>query len=544
MKLHNKFYRNITWILALALTACDVLDLTPRISLSETTAYETPERIALAVTGVYDAAQSGFYASGQIRGYPFGAAHVEQGDARGEDVVNTQLFYAITYESTYTPTSANNEYMWGTLYGLINRANVVLEGLEKVVTGSGITVERLNEWKAECRFLRALAHHTLLVHFTRPYSDNPTAPAGGVIYRTKAATNSATVDELIQAGRNTVAECYTLLIQDLDFAETHLPSSRTGALHITRATKAAAVALKTRAYLHMGNFAKVVEEGNKLAAQSAGPFSSAATYGSRSLTATPMGAFGANNKNNVESIFSIENNDVDNSGTNGSLPRMYKTEVSGARGILGISPILWNQTFWPATDFRKTDMATNDGLANSGRGAKFTTKYADHVNQTDNAPIIRYAEVLLNMAEAIQRQAGAVPDARAFELYNAIRKRANPGTAANPIDPATNELSDFATGNDLIQAILNERRIEFVCEGLRWGDIHRLANDPVFGIAGIPAKASRNITNYSILYTGDPTTAFTTHPFIPYSDFRFLWPLPAQEIITNPGVSNQQNPGY
>jgi hypothetical protein len=354
--------------------------------------------------------------------------------------------------------------------------------------------------------------------------------------RTTPILNQADVEASLSQGRGTVAEGYNLILSDLDYAEANLPATRSGSLLITRATKAAAVALKTRIYLHTGNWAKVIEEGNKLAPQTAAPFSSPGTLGSRSLTATPMGPFAAGNKNNTESIFSIENNDIDNPGVNGALPSMYRPENIGARGLVGISPTLWNQPFWLSTDFRKANMSTNDGVTNSGKGAKFTTKYADFTARTDNAPVIRYAEVLLNLAEAIQRSSGT-PDSRAFQLYNAVRSR-----AVN--DPATNELSDFATANDLIRAILNERRIEFVCEGLRWGDIHRLVQDPAFGTGGIPAKANRGIANYSTLYTGLPSTTFSTHPFIPYSDFRFLWPIPTQEIVNNPVLAAQQNTGY
>ncbi|MFZ6010222.1 MAG: RagB/SusD family nutrient uptake outer membrane protein [Bacteroidota bacterium] len=522
-------------------SSCDVTDLTPQNALSEATAFTTPERIELAVTGVYDAANSGFYLGGAVRGYPFGAAHVEQGDCRGEDVLNTQLFYAITYESTYDPTTANNDFHWQTLYALINRANVVLAGLDKAVPTGTFTQAAIDAYKGECRFLRALAHHELLKHFARPYSDNPTAAMSGVPYRTLAVVGSESAAIAAAQGRNTTAECYDLLIADLDYAESVLPETRANAgLKLTRATKAAAVALKTRIYLHKADYAKVVSEGNKLASQNVAPFSPAAGFGTYALLANPFGPFGAGNKGNNESIFSIENSAEDNPGVNGALPTMYnvsKTPVSG-RGLVGISPVLWNQTWFLASDARKSATFTdNDNVSSSGKGAKFTKKYADATSRSDNAPVIRYAEVLLNMAEAIQRQAGGTPDARAFAMYNAVRSR-------SVADPATDNIADFATGNALIQAILNERRIEFVSEGLRWGDIHRLAQDPTFGTNGIPAKCSRNISNYSALYTGDPATTFATHAFIPYSDRRFVWPIPASETTINPVLAAQQNAGY
>lgn len=94
-----KFIKTYQYLLlsgGLLLTSCNVNDLQPQTALSETTAFETPERIELAVAGVYDGGQSGFYngpgAALVVRGYAFGAAHLEQGDNRGEDMLAYRLF--------------------------------------------------------------------------------------------------------------------------------------------------------------------------------------------------------------------------------------------------------------------------------------------------------------------------------------------------------------------------------------------------------------------------------------------------------------------
>jgi hypothetical protein len=534
------------------------LDLTPQTALSDATAYSTPERVALAVAGMYDAAQSGFYAGGAVRGYPFGAAHVEQGDNRGEDVVNTQAFFLITYSNTYDPTTANNDYVFQTLYALINRINVTLAGLDKAVISPSLTQAQVDAYKGECTFLRALAYHELLKHFCRPYSDNPTTANGGMPVRLKAIVDASTANEAASQSRGTVQEDYDQIIADLNYAESVLPlnTARTGGLKISRATKAAAVALKTRIYLHMQRWTDVVTEGNKLATQSAAPFTpDAANFGTYSLPSNPFAAFtSANSKSNVESIFSIENDATDNPGVNGALPSMYNTSAAPTTGraLVAISPLIWNQSWFLATDTRKTSTFVNinvEATNGGGKGGYFTKKYSDVVGGSDNAPVLRYAEVLLNMAEAIQRQNLGAPDARAFALFNAVRSRSN----AAGTDTANDQITDFATGTALIQAILNERRIEFLCEGLRWGDVHRLAQDATFNTwgGGIPAKVSAGITNYRPLYTGLPatnTTLLTTagqfHAAIPYSNYKFLWPIPNSETILNPTLLAQQNPGW
>jgi hypothetical protein len=190
----------------------ELLDLSTKQALSETTAFTTLERIELSMVGVYDAANTGFYigglSSGASRGYPLGAAHVEMGDMRGEDALSTQGFYGFTYEATYDGTTPNNDFMWQTLWALINRANVVLDGLNKATITATITQARVDEYKGECLFLRAVAYHELMKHFTRPYSDNPTGALSGLPIRKAAVVGGSTVNAAIATGRSTVAETY------------------------------------------------------------------------------------------------------------------------------------------------------------------------------------------------------------------------------------------------------------------------------------------------------------------------------------------------
>jgi len=109
-------------------------------------------------------------------------------------------------------------------------------------------------------------------------------------------------------------------------------------------------------------------------------------------------------------------------------------------------------------------------------------------------PIIRYSEVLLNLAEALAQTSTTV-DVRALALLNAVRQRSDAGVTLAPLTKA-----------DLITAILNERRIEFLGEGIRSLDILRQ------NIA-FPAKGS--------LGAVAPTS-------LPY-----VWPIPASELLYN-----------
>ena len=155
-------------------------------------------------------------------------------------------------------------------------------------------------------------------------------------------------------------------------------------------------------------------------------------------------------------------------------------------------------------------------------------------------PILRYAEVLLNEAEAAAR---AGDKTLALEKLNQVRDR-------SLADPATQtyKASDFANTKALVEAILWERRIEFQGEGRRWEDIHRLAADDLLPSGGIPAKIEyNNVKNQGAFVVGGEVKAEwfgNSKQFIPYTDKRFIWPIPLNDILRNPTLAAQQNAGW
>ncbi|MEO6406357.1 MAG: RagB/SusD family nutrient uptake outer membrane protein [Ferruginibacter sp.] len=518
------------------------LDTAPFSQVESATAYATPERCLLSLIGVYDAAQSGVYdplngGATAVRGYPFGAAALEQEDMRGEDMVNVATFFQVTYISTYTPVSPNNVNMWKELYALINKANLAIDGFRTAARAGILTAPVARQYEAECRFLRAMAHHELVIHFAKPYADNSGATIG-VPYRDFAIQLPASVEEAKLKPRDSVRVVYQKMVVDLDSAEINLPATLgTGGISTYRATKAAAIALKMRIKLHMADWAGVITEGNKLIPATADPLnftSIVSPVGGWKLTATPNGPFVGFGFGSSESIFSIKNDPLDNPQTNASLARMYGQNLNGGRGLVSISPIIWNAPEWTCTDRRRTLLYIN-GPDNSNNQNKFTTKYTDVVDQSDWTPCIRYAEVLLTQSEAEARN-NATVSSRAITLLNAVRNR-------SIVDSVTNQytVASLPTKIALLNAILKERRIEFLAEGKRWGDIHRLVLDPNFSTGGVPDKMANGFANLGAFVCGGAVPA-TGVPAIPYADYRFLWPIPQQERNTNPIII--QNPGY
>lgn len=530
---------SMSLVALLVISSCKKFtELSPLSQLSETTAFSNPANIELAMNGVYNRAAVGTYNGGAGRGYPFGAASIEQAEMRGEDMVNLATFYQITYETTITAaaSSANNWNMFINLYSMINQCNVVIDGVNGAAAAGTITQAVADVYSGEARFLRALAHHELVLNFCRPYVDG-NGNKTGVPYRTVAVTSAAGVAATIAQTRGTVAEDYAKILVDLDFAETNLPATRTTG-KITRATKGAAIALKTRVKLHMNDFAGVITEGAKLGTSAAAaPYTS--PIGGYSLTASPDGPFASFN-NNTESIFSIENGSAANGGVNGALANMFGPAANAVnsqvgRNLVATSPNLYNAAFWVTGDLRRTLLQ----IQQTTTGAKyfFNYKFRDPTTSTDWAPIVRYAEVLLNVAEAYSRTTAL--DVRALNLLNAVRNRSVAVTDRYTI-------ANFASQNALTQGILNERRVEFAGEGRRWPDITRLSQDPNFQVAGggIPAKIlvtalSGTGSNWDVVTR--PVTA-TAKAAIPYTDFKYIWPIPQDELNANPNLT--QNPGY
>ncbi|WP_419212533.1 RagB/SusD family nutrient uptake outer membrane protein [Maribacter sp. X9] len=498
-----------------------ILDLSPVDNISLDDAFSTPSLIESSVNGMYNAAAIGQYNSTNPnggRGYVWGAAFVEQGDNRGEDVVNMATFYQLTYTATYDPTTANNVYYWIDGYRLINRCNLIIEGVTTAVENGIITQAVANDYIGQAKFLRGITHFELLIHFARPYQHTSGASHPGIPYREVGIDTQAEIDSEIEVGRSTVAEVYQKVLRDLDDAESLITNT-----DLVKASKNAAIAFKTRVYLHMRDWEQVIAEGNKI-------------IGKYTLTSTPNGPF-IDSYGNTESIFSMLQAATQNPGVNAALASQYNR-----RQLVAISPIAWRNPYWLADDLRREDNSTavdvGTGMVFTADGTKFTLKYKDVVNYTDASPVIRYAEVLLNMSEAYARMVS--PDlTESLSLLNEVRNRSLADSATQAY-----VASDFGNPTDLVESIIAERRIEFLMEGRRWSDIHRLQGDDLVPVNGIPQKVSNGGAEESLYVLGTPYDGPYGVPAVPYDDYKFVWPIPQVEVNANPTLAAEQNPGW
>lgn len=434
-------------------------------SLSDATAFDTKDRIQNQVTGIYLALKNGQLLGGRYLIY---------NDVRAENFLSNdgnRVTARAAWE--FSETSGDNEVnnLWAAAYTTINRANVFLEGME--LKGNAVAGADANRFNAEARFVRAVAYYSLLQFYARPYWDgNGSKP--GVPLRLVAIKEGGFND----LARSTVAEVYAQILDDLNYAEQNLAlTNGTNVLNTVRAHRNTAIAFKTRVLMSMQNYASVITEANKIVSAGA-PFtaSSGVAHALQANVATVY-----TNYTTTESIMSMPFTTNDPPGTQNQLGHYYMPlGVGGAAGIFYLNPSgIWGDASWTATDARRNLTITNGGK-------QWLAKYTSPGPFLDWAPVIRYPEVLLNLAEAITRTTNTV-DTRAVALLNAVRNRSDAAT--------TYTVASFPNATALIDAILKERNIEFLGEGIRSLDILRLGLDfpakaiPGFSVAAVPASS-------------------------------------------------------
>ena len=161
-----------------------------------------------------------------------------------------------------------------------------------------------------------------------------------------------------------------------------------------------------------------------------------------------------------------------------------------------------------------------------------------------DAVVIRYAEVLLTYAEAMNELKGL--SGEAFDAVNQVRKR----VGMPPLQNTDASLPTYCGTQDALrQRIRNEWRVEFALEGgkrqwdiRRWGIAKDVLNAPFLGLkyrlVESPDAKPEDGGQICILYEGDNVVLAGSK----YQDHNYVYPVPQKEIDLNPNLT--QNPGY
>ncbi|NJN24797.1 MAG: RagB/SusD family nutrient uptake outer membrane protein [Cyclobacteriaceae bacterium] len=416
---------------------------------------------------------------------------------------------------------SNNDMVtsfWPRSYQIIAAANVALEGANSLTLGE----EVLNPLKAEAMFMRAFVYY----HLVRLFGEVPLV-LQPVVDIEAARTMS----------KSSVADIYKLIKEDLEYGKQWLPDTYSNNLR-TRPTKASAAAYLASMHLTLGDFSEAYKEAKWVIDNEV--------------------KFDLNLESNFQDLFNATKQDkqkeilfaLDFLGLNTgeyNTNQDYLGSVTGPRAVSNGEDIEegWSvavptmEVFntWDSRDYRKKVSFMDSGMVkgvwsgydkfapNHGSARPHIAKYFRYpgksgINANDadtNVPCMRYAEVLLIAAEALNQTSG--PNAEAEGYINRIRERARnwDGTIVDfPANVSTG--LGKAAFHDLV---IEERRLELAFEFKRWYDIKRLQiGDEVFKGPG----------------------SLEPHPtFDATRDYFF--PLPQDELDRNENLK-PQNSGY
>ncbi|SEM27973.1 Starch-binding associating with outer membrane [bacterium A37T11] len=379
---------------------------------------------------------------------------------------------------TYDASNSTINDVWSSIYRLISRANeseALISAIDYVGNGSSAALKA--QHLGEVRFLRALAYY------------DATSLWGGVPLLNKPSSESKEADENPAITDQATIEDF--IISDLQFAEANLPESFEAA-QIARATSGAAKALLGRLYLRRMEWQKAADKLQEIIGKGY-DLRTRAEGGIVSL-------FDKSNRSDNEFIFVLKSSNESGSYTiNSNSFGINSTPWDYNRGW-GNFPILLNfyALFDPTDDRRKLltgkyttiygqieavskeygGEATEAGKDTIIAKYVYNLKYPQAGNYDyagfNNVPIIRYSDVLMMRAEALNELNGI--NQESVDLLNQVINRSGLPSYS---------LADFANTDALRDAIFEERNKEFFMEGrkrddlIRWGKSASHGTDPL-----------------------------------------------------------------
>jgi hypothetical protein len=524
--------KNIHFLVAAAaLTlSCNKLNERPQGSLTSDNFYKTQSDAVAAVTAVYSTLTTDVNNDFPIYGRNLNLIVDNPSDNQVYSPSNTNPDVRAMGTATYVSTNDRVHKIYAQLYWGINKANIAIDQIPAIPATQFVDPSHsAANLVREARFIRGLLYFDLVRLFGAVplvlHDPSGVAKAGDLVSRTS---------------RDSV---YARIIADLDSA-TALPASYSGA-NIGRVTSGAAHALLAKVYVTRQQWAPAVAELKKVISSGTAGLTDA-TSGAYGYDLFPVysDAFQAATKNGREHIFSAQFN-----GTTGGFTSTntlssftwsnsaYTADIPADSTVVELFALadqrrgatfydsLFNQTTgkwvkWPFFNFLKfVDQSTGFVTALQGnQGA----------NGKMNFPVIRYAEVLLLYAEALNELNGG-PTADAGAAINIVRGRAYGSYSAS--GKYSNHAYDLPAG--LSQAafrdsVFLERRKEFIQESQRWFDLVRRTD---LGPGQYYLQAVHSMY-------GNPKAAATLKDT--------LFPIPQTEIDLYGGRNPnfQQNPGW
>lgn len=446
----------------------DFTILAPQSERNVENFYRTDSDFLVAINGAYAG-----LASNNAYGRNFMLLHEMRSDNTNNDGGATGLAESLERITEFRElaTASEIEITWAGSYRIIARTNTILSRLGNASLDNPPLGERI---RGEALFIRALVYYNMAVTY------------GNIPLQLEEVTSPSVPINQVNA-----SAVYDQIAADLATAEGLLPVSYSGA-NVGRATSGAAATLLGLVQLTAGN-----------AAQAEAALRRVVDSNQYDLVPDYADLWGPSNKNNIESIFEIQYKSG-GAGTGSGFTEYYSPDLSISGGVGGgnVPQSVTDDVLGTYEEDDERGMDGSFGLTEAD-SVEYLSKYdspqAIAFDSDANFVVFRYADVLLMLAEAV----GAGTEG--WNLIDEVRERAG--------------LSDTAESQGLsfADALLLERRREFVGENKRWPDLLR------FGVA-------RSVM-----------ADFLSDQGISENDIRLLYPIPQRELDSAPGQL-EQNP--
>lgn len=491
-------------ILAASLSSCvnDWLDVAPSDGTDADAALTSSSDLDAARTGMYKALKG----NSSLVDY-YGQQFFVYGDVHaGDDYQYNNIggsnrasfYYDMNYQTASEFTSSTST--WKSPYIVIGRANRIIAAAEGgALSDAAEAKATIDQYAAEAKVLRALAHFDLVRIYGKPYTEDQGASLGVPLVTEVLESNA-------KPARSTVAEVYTQVVKDLTEAiSSNALATETEPGYVS---VWGAKAILSRVYLNMGDYANALSVAEDIIKNSGAALWTRDQY---------FKAWDASTPNESEFLFrlnvagSTDNNDLNGIG-NLQQRDGYKEMVATKKFVdmLTSDPKdVRNDMFLPAKAEKEVAVyGTNKVFLNKLRGQ------GGNLRNVTIVPIIRLSEVYLTAAECAFRNNDKT---KAVEYLNDLVKN------------RTTTVASLATVDNItLDRILIERRKELIGEGQRYFDALR---------------NNETITRYtSEADKGWHKTLSKEAQSFNRDYFKAIAAIPQAEINANPNI--KQNTGY
>ncbi|MBQ4915777.1 RagB/SusD family nutrient uptake outer membrane protein [Maribacter sp. MMG018] len=446
-------------VMAMVMTSCSTEDLEPTLAQSKDVegSITKVDNLYSVLKGAHNVLTDEEY---------YGRDIIANNEVRSDNCFANGSSGRFTTNAQFTYNS-NTGYIWDDVYEMMANLNIIINTDLSTLEGD---LDYGAHIQGQALILRALGNYDLLRSYGQQH-------AGGTLGVPIVTTFKG---EDLFPSRSSVEDVKQAIYTDLETAFGMMDSSYD--TDKTLVSKYVAKALESRVAVYFGDWPRAVTASEAVIGSGLYSVIDAGSY---------VSSWSGDGGSNV--LFELAFSATDNLSSN-SLAYIYRYPEDEPGGYGDVQVMDDVVDIYDAGDVRLDILGYQDGgtvLRNMG-------KYPETPNGTDNIPLFRYEEVILNYAEALLETGGD-----ALTEINKITSNRN----AAPYASVTKE------------DILNERRKELIFEGFRFDDLMRTGQS--VDAVGLTQNVIQTLT---------------------YPNNLFAWPIPLAEMNANSNMV--QNEGY